>query len=109
MRAATFNWLNTVDDLEINGSVLRFTLSSTNNYNELEQITADVQLDSNTVEAFDSANPENGFDIKVPQVKTRICTVYDWGNVHAIEGQPFELTADQYRFLNEYLDEILEN
>lgn len=39
---------------------------ATNNYNELEQITADVQLDSNTVEAFDSANPENGFDIKVP-------------------------------------------
>ena len=109
MRAATFNWLNTVGDLEIKGSVLRFTLSSTNNYNELEQITADVQLDSNTVEAFDSANPENGFDIEVPQVKTRICTVYDWGNVHAIEGQPFELTADQHRFLNEYLDEILEN
>ena len=116
MRAATFNWLNTVDDLEINGSVLRFTLSSTNNYNELEQITADVQLDSNTVEAhdssntveaFDSANPENGFDIEVPQVKTRICTVYDMDNVHAIEGQPFELTADQYRFLNEYLDEMV--
>ena len=107
MRAATFNWLNTVGNLEIKGSVLRFTLSSTNNYNELEQITADVQLDTNTVEAFDSANPENGFDIEVPQVKTRICTVYDWDNVHAIEGQPFELTAEQHRFLNEYLDEMV--
>ena len=107
MRAATFNWLNTVDDLEINGSVLRFTLSSTNNYNELEQITAEVQPGTNTVEAYDSANPENGFDIEVPQVKTRICTVYDMDNVHAIEGQPFELTADQYRFLNEYLDELV--
>jgi hypothetical protein len=109
MRAATFDWLNTVDDLEINGSVLRFTLSSSNNYNELEQITAEVQLGTKTVEAYDSANPENGFDIEVPQVKTRICTVYDMDNVHAIEGQPFELTADQHRFLNEYLDEILEN
>ena len=109
MRAATFNWLNTVDDLEINGSVLRFTLSNTNNYNELEQITADVQLSSNTVQACDQANPENCFDIEVPQVKTRICTVYDMDNVMAIEGQPFELTVDQYRFLNEYLDEILEN
>ena len=107
MRAATFNWLNTVGDLEINGSVLRFTLSSTNNYNELEQITAEVQLGTNTVESYDSANPENCFDIEVPQVKTRICTVFDMDNVYAIEGQPFELTADQYRFLNEYLDELV--
>ena len=72
-----------------------------------EQITAEVQLGTNTVEAYDSASPENGFDIEVPQVKTRICTVYDWDNVHAIEGQPFELTADQHRFLNEYLDEFV--
>ena len=107
MRAATFNWLNTVDDLEINGSVLRFTLSSTNNYNELEQITAEGSTRYKYSWSIRQLKPWKRFSILKFHKLKHAFAVYDMDNVHAIEGQPFELTADQYRFLNEYLDEMV--
>lgn len=107
MRAATFDWLSQIDDLEIHDSVLTFTMSCTNQYDELEQITAVIGLKTKTVEEYDCMNPENGHDIEVPCLKSRFCTVYDMDNVLAIENQPFELTAEQFRILGEYLDELV--
>lgn len=107
MRATTFDWLNQIDDLEIQGGNLTFTMSCTNQYDELEQITVVTTLGNKTVEAYDCMNPENGYDIKVPCLKSRFCTVYDMDNVLAIENQPFELTAEQFRILGEYLDELV--
>lgn len=107
MRASTFAFLNTIEDLEINDNTLTFTMCVGGTVVENESISAEIELSTKTVEGFNAMRPEYGCDVEVPTVKTKIAKVLDADNLHAIEGQPFELTCEQFRMLNEYLDEFV--
>ena len=114
MNAVSFDFLNEVDDVELENGVVYFKLHRTLNSSSPAYITACITPKSTqiSVEFNHTNDPQNGFDkdidCYVVDCKS-IALVDDFDNVHAIQDMPFILTGSQESKINAYLEDIAIN
>ena len=111
MRAATFDFLSEVGDVEIKNGVVYFKLHQTLNSSYPAYITACITPKSTqiSVEVNHTNDPQNSFDQDIDCYVVdceSIALVDDFHNVYAIQDMPFVLTGSQESKINAYLEDI---
>ena len=97
-----FDWMNMVDNININDDSVTFTLSHHARDGKIQELNVEAKLSTATIDGYNDSTGDC-HDHEVLALESSTCTVIDFENVEAAKGQTFELTPLQKNTLEEFL------